>query len=110
MYITNRETLEDEEIEEELGLVRGNTIRARNLARDITQALRNLVGGELKAYTELMAEAREEAIERMEEEAREKGADAIVNVRFMTSMVASGGAEILAYGTAVKTESKSREQ
>lgn len=104
MFITSRETIEGKNIKEELGLVRGNTIRARNLARDITQALRNLVGGELKAYTELMAEAREEAIERMQEEAEKLGADAIVNVRFMTSMVASGGAEILAYGTAVKLE------
>ncbi|OKY79103.1 MAG: putative selenium binding protein beta/alpha-propeller fold [Candidatus Methanohalarchaeum thermophilum] len=106
MIISNRENIVGKEIKKELGLVRGNTIRARNVARDITQALRNLVGGELKAYTELMAEAREEAIDRMEKEAEKLGADAIVNVRFMTSMVASGGAEILAYGTAVELQKK----
>ncbi len=105
MFITNKETIEGKTIKKDLGLVRGNTIRARNIGRDITQAIRNLIGGEMKAYTELLSEAREEAIERMVREARDVDADAVVNVRFMTSQVASGGAEILAYGSAVKLDS-----
>lgn len=102
MLVTSTETVPGREITESLGLVRGNTIRGRNVGRDITQGIRNFIGGELKAYTTLMTDSREEAIERMEAEAEEMGADAIVNVRFETGSVASGAAELLAYGTAVK--------
>lgn len=84
-----------------LGLVRGNTIRARAVGRDITALLRTVVGGEVSEYTKLFAEAREQALDRMMEEAEELGADAIVNLRFTTSMVMSGAAELMAYGTAV---------
>ncbi|WGI16848.1 YbjQ family protein [Methanonatronarchaeum sp. AMET-Sl] len=106
MRLTTVDSFPDQEIVEDLGVVRGNTIRARNIGRDITQGLRNLVGGELKAYTELYTEAREEAVDRMVEDAEKLDADAIVNIRFMTSMIASAGAEILAYGTAVKLKNK----
>lgn len=102
MILTTTETVEDRETAEMLGMVRGNTIRARNVGRDITQGLRNIVGGELKAYTTLLSDSREEALKRMEDEAEELGADAVVNVRFETSGVANGAAELLAYGTAVK--------
>lgn len=102
MLVTSTETVTGRETAETLGLVRGNTIRARNVGRDITQGLRNIVGGELKAYTTLLTDAREEALERMEAEAEELGADAVVNVRFETSQVANGAAELLAYGTAVR--------
>jgi uncharacterized protein YbjQ (UPF0145 family) len=84
-----------------LGLVRGNTIRTRHVGRDILAHLRNLVGGEIGEYTKLMAEAREQALDRMAEQARELGADAIVGVRFQTTEVMTGAAELLAYGTAV---------
>lgn len=102
MIVTSTETVSGRETAETLGLVRGNTIRARNVGRDITQGLRNIVGGELKAYTTLLTDAREEAMARMEEEAEALGADAVVNVRFETSQVANGAAELLAYGTAVR--------
>ncbi|ELZ86003.1 hypothetical protein C453_09308 [Haloferax elongans ATCC BAA-1513] len=102
MIVTTTETIAGEEITETLGAVRGNTIRARNVGRDITQGLRNIVGGELKSYTGLMTDARTEATDRMVEEAEEMGADAVVGVRYVTSEVAQGAAEILAYGTAVK--------
>ena len=84
------------------GLVRGNTIRARHLGRDITAVLRNIAGGEVREYTKMLAEAREQAIDRMIEEAEALGADAIVGVRFQTSMVMKGAAEMLCYGTAVE--------
>jgi len=87
-----------------LGLVRGNTIRARNIGRDITAMLRTIVGGEVSEYTKLFAEAREQALDRMVEEAEELGANAILGVRFTTSMVMSGAAELMAYGTAVVVE------
>ncbi len=87
-----------------LGLVRGNTIRARNIGKDILAVLRNLVGGEVKEYTKMMAEAREQAIDRMIEEAEALDADAVVNVRFSTSMVMQGAAEMMCYGTAVRME------
>ena len=87
-----------------LGLVRGSTVRARHLGRDFLAGLRTLVGGEVIEYTRLLAEAREEAMRRMEESAEELGADAIVSMRLMTSMVIGGAAEILAYGTAVLVE------
>ena len=88
-----------------LGLVRGNTIRARHIGRDIMAGLRNIVGGEVSEYTKLLAEAREQAIDRMVEEARGLGANAIVDVRFTTSMVMHGAAELLAFGTAVVVDS-----
>jgi uncharacterized protein YbjQ (UPF0145 family) len=88
-----------------LGLVRGNTIRARHIGRDIMAGLRNIVGGEISEYTKLLAESREQSLDRMVEEARGLGANAIVDVRFSTSMVMHGAAELLAYGTAVVVES-----
>ena len=89
---------------ETLGLVRGNTIRARHLGRDILAFLKLLVGGEIEEYTKMMAEAREQAIDRMAAEARALGADAVVNIRFTTSYLMSSAAEILVYGAAVRTE------
>ena len=85
-----------------LGLVRGNTIRARHVGRDIMAALRNIAGGEIREYTKMMAEAREQAIDRMVEEAEALGADAIVMVRFQTAEIMRGAAEMLCYGTAVR--------
>lgn len=102
MKLTTQDTFADHEIIETLGLVRGNTIRARNVAVDILQSIRNLVGGEVKGYTKMMNDAREEATERMLEEARALGADGVVCVRFVTSPVLEGAAELLAYGTAVR--------
>ena len=87
-----------------LGLVRGNTIRARHLGRDILAVFRNVVGGEIGEYTKLFAESREQALDRMVEEARDLGANAILGVRFTTSMVAAGAAELMVYGTAVVLE------
>ncbi|RLG76418.1 MAG: hypothetical protein DRO23_01070 [Thermoprotei archaeon] len=87
-----------------LGVVTGSTVRAKHIGKDILAAFRHIVGGEVKEYTEMLREARQQAIERMIEEAKKLGADAIVNVRFMTSAIAAGAAEILAYGTAVKLE------
>lgn len=106
MKIVNTDYNTGMEIEEVLGLVRGNTVRAKNIGRDFTQGIRNIFGGELKSYSDLMTDAREEAIQRMVEEAEQMGADAVINVSFMTSKITKGGAEILAYGTAVKTKEK----
>lgn len=91
-------------VTETLGLVRGNTIRARNIGKDILAILRNLAGGEVREYTKMLAEAREQAIDRMLEEAESLGANAVVGVRFQTSMVMQGAAEMLCYGTAVTVE------
>lgn len=87
-----------------LGLVRGNTIRSRHIGRDIMAILKSIVGGEIEEYTKMIAEAREQALDRMVEDARSLGADAIVTARFSTAEAMSGAAEILVYGTAVKTE------
>ena len=87
-----------------LGLVRGNTIRARHVGRDVMAALRNVAGGEIREYTKMMAEAREQAIDRMVEEAEALGADAVVMVRFMTAEIMRGAAEMMCYGTAVRLE------
>jgi uncharacterized protein YbjQ (UPF0145 family) len=87
-----------------LGLVRGNTIRARHLGKDVLAVMRNIVGGEISEYTKMMAEAREQALDRMVEEAEELGANAVICTRFMTSMLMQGAAELLAYGTAVIVE------
>ncbi len=87
-----------------VGLVRGNTIRARHLGKDLMAVMRNLVGGEVSEYTKMMAESREQALDRMVEEAEELGANAVVSTRFATSMLMQGAAELLAYGTAVVVE------
>jgi uncharacterized protein YbjQ (UPF0145 family) len=101
MIVVNTETIPGHEVVELKGLVQGNTIRAKHVGRDIGAGLKNLVGGELKAYTELMTEARREAVGRMLSQAAALGANAVVNVRFTTSQVANGAAELYAYGTAV---------
>ena len=87
-----------------LGIVRGNTIRARHLGKDVLAVMRNIVGGEVSEYTKMMAESREQALDRMVEEADELGANAVIGTRFMTSMLMQGAAELLAYGTAVIVE------
>ncbi len=102
MIVTTTEKIDGQEVGEVLGLVRGNVIRAKHIGTDIIAALRNLVGGEVTEYTKMMGEAREQATDRMIAEARLKGANAIVGMRFTTSMVMAGSAEILAYGTAVR--------
>jgi uncharacterized protein YbjQ (UPF0145 family) len=90
------------EVIENLGIVRGNTVRSRNIGRDIGALLKNIVGGEIKTYTEMISQSREEAINRMVNQAVDLDADAVIGVRFMTSMVMQGASEMLAYGTAVK--------
>lgn len=102
MIIVNTEYIPGREVQQVLGLVQGNTIRAKHLGRDIAAGFKNLVGGELKGYTELLTEARRQALERMMAQAEQLGADAIVNVRFTTSAVSQGAAELYAYGTAVR--------
>jgi uncharacterized protein YbjQ (UPF0145 family) len=102
MIVTTTDFVPGREIVEVLGLVRGNTIRARHLGKDIMAVLKNLTGGEIMEYTKLMAESREEALDRMVTEADSLDADAIVTVRFITCEVMSGAAELLVYGTAVK--------
>jgi len=102
MLISSQDTFADKEISQTLGLVRGNVVRARFFCRDILAGLRMIVGGEVVEYTKLMAEAREQAMDRMLADAQSKGADAVVCVRFTTSMVMQGAAEILVTGTAVK--------
>ena len=101
MIITNIESVPGKTVTEHFGLVSGSTIRAKHIGRDLMASLKNLVGGELKGYTELLQESRQQAMDRMVEEARLMGANAIVNVRFSTSSVAQGAAELYAYGTAV---------
>lgn len=102
MIVVNTETIPGREIAEVLGMVRGNTIRAKHMGKDIMAGLRHMVGGELIEYTEMLSEAREEALNRMVAEAEKLRADAIVNVRLTTSAISGGAAEILAYGTAVR--------
>lgn len=104
MILTNVETIPGATIVEHFGLVSGSTIRAKHVGRDIMASLKNLIGGELKGYTELLKESREQAVERMVSQARQLGANAVVNVRFSTSSVAQGAAELYAYGTAVRVE------
>ena len=104
MIMVTTDFVPGRKVSEALGLVRGNTIRARHIGRDIMAALRNIVGGEISDYTKMMAESREQAIDRMIEEARSLEADAILNIRFATSMIMQSASEILAYGTAVKLE------
>lgn len=102
MIVTMGEAVPGRDVAEILGTVRGNTVRTRFFGRDIMAALRNLVGGEVPEYTKLMAEAREQAIDRMIADAKNKGADAVICLRVTTSMIMGGSAELLAYGTAVR--------
>jgi len=102
MIVTTTETIPNRQIQEIVGVARGSTVRARNIGRDIFAGLKNIVGGEISEYTKLQAQSREQAMKRMIEDAQSLNADAIVNVRFTTSMVMQGASEILAYGTAVK--------
>ncbi len=104
MIITTSSGVEGKKIKSTIGLVKGSTIRARHLGRDIMAGLRGIVGGEITEYTKMMAEAREQAIQRMVEDAQGKGANAIVGMRFTTSMVMQNASEILAYGTGVVLE------
>jgi len=104
MIVTTNLEIAGKQIVRTVGLVKGNTIRARHLGRDIAAVFRNVVGGEVKEYTKLIAEAREQAIDRMIDDAKTKGANAVVMVRFTTSEIMKGAAELLAYGTAVVVE------
>ncbi len=104
MLLTNIETVPGKKIVEHFGLVQGSTIRAKHVGRDIMASLKNIVGGELKGYTQLMMESRKEATERMVKEAEQLGANAVVNIRYATSSVTQGAAELFAYGTAVRIE------
>jgi len=102
MILTNLESVPGREIAEHYGLVHGNTIRAKHIGRDFMAGLKNIFGGELKGYTELLSESRQEAIDRMIQQASAMGANAIINIRFSTSSIAQGAAELYAYGTAVR--------
>ncbi len=104
MIVANTETIAGYEVRESKGLVQGNTIRAKHFGRDFAAGLKNLVGGELRGYTELLIEARRQALERMLAQAEQLGANAVVNVRFTTSAITQGAAELYAYGTAVVVE------
>ena len=106
MLLTTTDSIAGKKIVKHLGMVRGNTVRARNIGRDILAILKNLVGGEISDYTKLLAEAREQALDRMVEEARDIGADAIVHVYFASSEIMNAASEILVYGTAVKLEAQ----
>ena len=102
IILSNTETVPGRQIVEFYGLVTGNTVRAKHLGRDIMAGLKNIVGGELVGYTELLQDSRNEALERMTKQAQSVGANAVVNVRFATSSIAQGAAELFAYGTAVR--------
>ncbi len=104
LTLTNLETVPGRDIVRHLGLVQGNTVRSKHLGRDIMAGLKNIVGGELKGYTELLSDARDEATDRMVEEARGLGANAVVNIRYSTSSVTAGASELYVYGTAVVAE------
>ena len=104
MIVTNIESVPGKTIVEHFGLVSGNTIRARNVGVDILASLKNLIGGELKGYTRLLQDSRDEALARMIAQAGQLGANAVVNVRFSTSSIAGGAAELYAYGSAVRVE------
>jgi len=104
MILSTTDTICGKKIVKHLGLVRGNTIRARHIGRDILAIMRHIIGGEITDYTKMMAESREQAIDRMTEEAQKLGANAIVQVRFSTSEIMGGASEIMAYGTAVVVE------
>lgn len=104
MLLSNMEILPQQRIVKHLGLVQGSTVRAKHVGKDILAGFKNILGGELQAYTELMSEAREEATQRMVQQAQSVGANAVLNIRFATSSVAQGAAELFAYGTAVVLE------
>ncbi len=104
MVLSNIEEIPGRRIVEFFGVVSGSTVRAKHVGRDIMASLKNIVGGELKGYTELLGEARQEAMDRMVQQAESVGANAVVNIRFSTSSVAQGSAELFAYGTAVRVE------
>ncbi|MBZ0182171.1 MAG: YbjQ family protein [Melioribacteraceae bacterium] len=104
MIITTSSSIPNKTIKNSFGIVRGNTIRARHLGKDILAAFKNILGGEIEEYTKLMGESREQAIDRMCEEAKQLGANAVVDVRFSTSYIMANAAEILVYGTAVYVE------
>lgn len=104
MELSTTDRIEGKKIVKQLGLVKGNTIRARHIGRDIMAGLRNVVGGEISDYTKMMAESREQALDRMMEEADKRGANAVVGLKFATSMIMQSASEILAYGTAVVVE------
>jgi len=104
MIIVNTPTIENSSITAVHGIARGSTVRARNIGSDIFAGLKNLIGGEISEYTKLQADSREQALKRMEEDAKKMGANAILNVRITTSMVMQGASEILAYGTAVTVD------
>lgn len=104
MIVVTTDSIEGKQVVKTLGLVRGSTIRARHVGRDIMAGLRNIVGGEITDYTKMLAESREQSLQRMVEQAESMGANAITGTRFVTSMVMSGAAELLAYGTAVVVE------
>jgi uncharacterized protein YbjQ (UPF0145 family) len=106
MIISTVNEIAGKEITEVLGLVRGNTIRARHVGKDIMAGFKNIVGGEITDYTKMLAESREQALDRMVADARGLGADAIIGIRFTTSSVMQGAAELLAYGTAVRVRDK----
>ena len=104
MQLSNVETIPGKSIIQFYGVVSGSTVRAKHIGRDFMASLKNLVGGELSGYTELLQESRDEAVERMIQQAESQGANAVVNVRFSTSSIAQGAAELFAYGTAVRVE------
>lgn len=106
MIIVNTDHVAGYEIEEMLGMAKGNIVQAKHIGKDITAAFRTLVGGEIKEYSEMLTESRQKATQRMVEDAQSKGADAIINVRFVTSQVMQGASELMAYGTAVKLKQK----
>lgn len=104
MILTNVQTVPGKQIVEHFGIVQGSTVRSKHAGRDFMASLKNIVGGELKGYTELLQEARDEAVQRMSVQARQLGANAVVNIRFGTASIAHGAAELFAYGTAVRVE------
>ena len=104
MILTNLESVPGKRIVEHYGLVAGSTVRAKHVGKDIVAGLKNIVGGELRGYTELLNESRAESMQRMQEQAQQLGANAVVNIRFATSSVAQGAAELYVYGTAVRVE------
>ena len=102
MITTTTENIPNKEVTEILGIARGSTVRARNIGKDIFAAIKGVIGGELSEYTKLQADSREQALQRMVQDAEKMGADAVINIRMTTSMVMQGASELLAYGTAVK--------
>lgn len=104
MIVVTTDTIPGKKVVKALGVAKGNTIRARHIGKDILAGLKNLIGGEIEEYTKMMAESREQSLDRMVEDAQRLGADAVINVRFMTASMMQSAAELLAYGTAVKIE------